>query len=89
MTVSYSKKNKTQGHLRSIMTEDYGRCRNSIQVAQRYQVSHTTVLHWHHHLERTGNLSSTSSAPIHPHRKYEFEELYLLHYLYKTERMEV
>lgn len=89
MEILYPKKAKTQGHLRSLMNEDYAKTHNSLLTAAKYKVSHTTVLHWHHHLEATGNIDNKSSAPLKPHRTHEFDSLYLLYYLYKVEKQGV
>ena len=67
-----------------LIQENYLLTHNSIKTADTYQVSHTTVLNWHHRFQIAGNLDNRSSAPLHPHRTHEFNHLYLLYYLYKT-----
>ena len=84
MPILYPKKAKTQWHLRSLVEEDY-LCRgSSLKTAKTFQISHTTVLHWHHRCTQENSLANRSSAPIRPHRTHEVSHLYLLHYLYKT-----
>lgn len=84
MPLLYQKKWKTQGHLRSLVQEDYMKYWNSVKTGEKFDVSHTTVLNWHHRFENENTLENRSSAPIHPHRTHEVRNLYLLHYLYKT-----
>jgi transposase-like protein len=84
MPILYPKKAKTQWHLRSLVEEDYQSRWSSLKTAKTFQISHTTVLHWHHRFDHENTLENRSSAPLHPHRTHELDHLYLLHYLYKT-----
>ena len=81
MTIIYAKKAKTQWHLREIMVDDYNIYKNSLTVAKKYKISHTTVLKW----ANSENLENKSSAPIKPARKHSIRKLVLLHFLYKKE----
>ena len=81
MTIIYEKKAKTQWHLRKIIVGNYNICKNSLTVAEKYQISHTTVLKW----KNAKNLENKSSAPIKPHRKHSLRKLVLIHFLYKKE----
>lgn len=81
MSIIYAKKAKTQGHLREIMVSDYKNFKNSVIVAEKYQISHTTVLKW----SNAENLENKSSAPKIPHRKHNFSSLCLIYFLYEKE----
>jgi len=81
MEIMYSKKAKTQGHLREIMVEDYKKCKNSKIVSKKYKVSCPTVLK----RSNSENLENKSSAPNIPSRKHNFKELCFIHYLYEKE----
>ncbi len=83
MTIIYRSKAKTQGHLRKIMTEDYKKCKNSILVAKKYDVTANTVLKW----SNAKNLENGSSAPLIPARKYELSSLCLIYWLYEKENL--
>lgn len=89
MPILYPKKAKTQWHLRSLVEEDYQRWRSSLKTAKTFQISHTTVLHWHHRFNQENTLENKSSAPLCPHRTHELDHLYLLYYLYKVEQYSV
>lgn len=84
MPILYPTKGKTQGYLRSLVEEDYMNRWSSLKTAKIFQISHTTVLHWHHRFDQENTLNNRSSAPIVPHRTHEIKSLYLLYYLYKT-----
>jgi hypothetical protein len=64
------------------MVEDYNKCKNSIEVAKKYSVSHSTVLKW----SKSLSLENKSSAPKIPSRKHDFKSLVLIHFLYKKEK---
>lgn len=83
MSIMYSKKAKTQGHLRNIMVDDYKNIRNSLIIWNKYKVSHTTVLK----RSNKDSLENKSSAPINPARKHELKDLYLIYFLYKKENL--
>lgn len=83
MSIIYSTKWKTQGHLRKIMTEDYKKNWKSVLIWEKYKVSHTTVLKW----SKRENLENWSSAPKIPSRKYELSSLCLIYWLYEKENM--
>jgi len=83
MTIIYRSKAKIQGHLRKIMTEDYKKCKNSILVAKKYDVTSNTVLKW----SNAKNLENGSSAPLIPARKYELSSLCLIYWLYEKENL--
>jgi len=85
MIIMYCKKAKTQGHLREIMVADYKRCKNSVLVAKRFSISHTTVLKW----SRSESLENRSSAPKNPRRKHDFRVLVFIYFLYKKEREDI
>lgn len=84
MPILYPKKAKTQWHLRSLVEEDYMSRWSSLKTAQTFQISHTTVLNWHHRFDQENTLENKGSAPIVPHRVHELRSLYLLYYLYKV-----
>jgi hypothetical protein len=63
------------------MVEDYKSCNNSLIVAKKYSVSHTTVLKRSNSI----NLENKSSAPLKPARKHSLRKLVLIHFLYKKE----
>lgn len=63
------------------MVASYAQCGNSVLVAEKYSVSHTTVLKWSH----SENLENKSSAPKRPARKHSIRSLVLIHFLYKKE----
>ena len=64
------------------MVASYIQCKNSILVAEKYSVSHTTVLKWSH----SENLENKSSAPKVPARKHSIRSLVLIHFLYQKEQ---
>lgn len=81
MTIIYPKKAKTQWYLREIMVKDYKISSNSLIVAKKYSVSHSTVLKRSNSI----NLENKSSAPLRPARKHSLRKLVLIHFLYKKE----
>jgi len=83
MTIIYRNKAKTQGHLRKIMTEDYKKCKNSVLVAEKYDVSANTILK----RSNSETLENGSSAPLIPSRKYELRDLCLIYWLYEKENL--
>jgi hypothetical protein len=63
------------------MVEDYKNYNNSLLVAEKYQISHTTVLKW----SKLDSLENRSSAPNIPARKHCLRKLVLIHFLYNKE----
>jgi len=63
------------------MVEDYKNYKNSLFVAEKYKISHTTVLKW----SNSDSLKNRSSAPIIPARKHCLRKLVLIHFLYNKE----
>ena len=81
MSIIYPKKAKTQWYLRQIIVEDYKIYKNSLFVAEKYQISHTTVLKW----SNWESLENRSSSPNNPARKHCLRKLVLIHFLYNKE----
>lgn len=83
MKIIYPKKAKTQWYLRELIVKDYNKSRSSTSTAKKFEISHTTVLKWKNSI----SLKNKSSAPIIPYRKHSIEQLYLIHFFYKKEEM--
>jgi hypothetical protein len=63
------------------MVDGYRNYKNSLFVANKYQISHTTVLK----RSNSENLENKSSAPNNPARKHCLRKLVLIHFLYNKE----
>jgi len=79
----YPQKAKTQGHLRELIVENYNETKSSTLTAKKFKVSHVTVLK----RVKQDSLENKSSSPIIPHRKHSIEQLYLIYFFYKKEKM--